>query len=458
LAAEAAAAGDRALSARLLLEASLGHMFEGDMEALVEVATRARERAEGVADDLAALAALVTGEALLALGRSEEGDALVAAAEPLLYTADPLSEISEVVGMGAMTSLWVERFERVERIVQRMVSVTRAAGAVARLTYPLAVRSQLHWRRGRWAAAYADAEESVELARGTGQVGTLALSLAMLARSEGGIGRLDAARAHGQEGVELSEVAAGDATVMHSLAALGFVELSAGRAEEAAAWLDRADATDRRLGHGEPALTMFAADHVEALVRAGRREDAARALERLAAGARRTGGAWSNAVAERARALLAEDVDAAVAHATAALRWHDRVAMPFERARTELVLGERLRRARRRADARAPLESALAVFERIGAEPWARRARTELQAIGGRTRAHVAGPVEQLTPHELQVALLVADGLTNREVAAALFLSPKTIEHHLSAIYRKLDLRSRAQLSALLAADLAAEA
>ncbi|MDW5596213.1 helix-turn-helix transcriptional regulator, partial [Conexibacter stalactiti] len=95
---------------------------------------------------------------------------------------------------------------------------------------------------------------------------------------------------------------------------------------------------------------------------------------------------------------------------------------------------------------------ALHVLERLGAEPWARRARSELRATGGRAAEPAAAtPVEELTPHELQVALLVAGGRTNREVGAALFLSAKTIEHHLSAIYRKLGLRSRTQLAAMLA-------
>lgn len=460
LARRAAEAGDQAGSARFLLEASLGHMFEGDMEALLEVAARARAQAEGVADELALLASLVSGEALLALGRSAEGDALIAAAEPLLFAADPLSEIAEVIGMGAMTSLWVERFDRVERTVGRMVSLTRDAGAASRLVYPLCVRSQLQWRRGRWAAAYADAEESVRLAQETGQRGALALSLAALSRAEAGIGRTEEARAHGEEGAALAAAAAGAATRQHALAALGFAELTAGRAEAAAAWLEEADATDVRLGHGEPALTMYAADLVEALVRAGRRDDAERALARMAAGAERTGGAWANAAVERGRVLLAEASELE-RHGAAAAARHARVEMPFERARSELVLGERLRRARRRADARGPLERALRAFEQIGAEPWAQRARTELRATGGpagaaagtgaEERATAATPVAELTPHELQVALLVAEGRTNRDVGSALFLSPKTIEHHLSAIYRKLGLRSRAQLAAAMA-------
>lgn len=188
LSAEAAAAGDPAGAARLLLEASLAHMFTGDMHALLSLASRARDQASGVADELVLLASLVSGEALLALGRATEGEPLIAAAEPLLFDADPRSEVAEVVVMGAMSSLWTERFARVERTVGPMIERARSAGAAGRLVYPLCVRAQLEWRRGRWAAAYADADECSRLARDTGQAGVLALTLAILARAEAGVG------------------------------------------------------------------------------------------------------------------------------------------------------------------------------------------------------------------------------------------------------------------------------
>ncbi|HST42978.1 MAG TPA: AAA family ATPase, partial [Conexibacter sp.] len=305
LSADAEAAGDSAAAALLLLEASFGHMFRGEMAELAELAAKARAVAGERLPELATLAAIAEGEALLALGRSREGDALLSAAEPLLYAADPLSEIAELIGMAAMSSLWIERFERVERIVGGMIAGAREAGAAGRLVYPLDVRSQLHWRRGRWAAALADAEESVRLARETGQAGALALALAGLARAEAGTGRIEQARAHGQEGIALSEVAAGPATVLHSLAALGFTELTAGRAGVAVELLQRADAIDRGLPLGEPALTMYVADLVEALVRLGRRDDALHALERLEEGAAQTGGSWAHAAAARGRLLLA---------------------------------------------------------------------------------------------------------------------------------------------------------
>jgi DNA-binding NarL/FixJ family response regulator len=122
--------------------------------------------------------------------------------------------------------------------------------------------------------------------------------------------------------------------------------------------------------------------------------------------------------------------------------------MPFERARTQLCYGERLRRARRRADARRHLHDALDTFTRRGAQPRADRVRTELRATGS-TVGRSADALPRLTPQELQVALVVARGATNHEAAATLFLSQKTIEYHLSNIYRKTNIRSRADLAGI---------
>ena len=160
---------------------------------------------------------------------------------------------------------------------------------------------------------------------------------------------------------------------------------------------------------------------------------------------------WVNAIVERIRGLMAPD-DEVDAHFARALELHGETRQPFETARTQLLHGERLRRAKRRADARGPLGHALAVFERLGAEPWAERARAELRATGGPTgSAAPAIATDELTAQELQIALQVAQGRTNREVAAALFLSAKTIEYHLGSIYRKLGIRRRGELAGALA-------
>jgi DNA-binding NarL/FixJ family response regulator len=134
-----------------------------------------------------------------------------------------------------------------------------------------------------------------------------------------------------------------------------------------------------------------------------------------------------------------------------ALAFHDRVPTPFERARTELCYGERLRRSRRRSDARAHLRTALETFERLDADPWATRARSELAATGETVAPKAEDGVRSLTPQELQLGLIVGRGATNKEAAAALFISPKTVEAHLHRIYVKLGIRSRTELARLLA-------
>ncbi len=150
----------------------------------------------------------------------------------------------------------------------------------------------------------------------------------------------------------------------------------------------------------------------------------------------------------RCRGLLDADFDR---HFAEALRLHAGLPMPFEQARTELAYGSRLRRAGRRAEAREQLRRALPAFERLGAEPWARLAREEIAATGAGLPRRGSAPADGLSPRERQVAMATAEGLTNREVAARLFLSEKTVERHLGSVYSKLGLRSRTELTRLIA-------
>jgi DNA-binding CsgD family transcriptional regulator len=198
----------------------------------------------------------------------------------------------------------------------------------------------------------------------------------------------------------------------------------------------------------EPNIVHWQADLVEAYARARKPAAAHEVLAGLDRQAQRTGGRWALGTAARCRGLLTDNspddyFDAALEHLHAA-------AAPFEIARTHLCRGERLRRAGRRRDARRALHPAIETFDRLGASAWAVRAWTELRATGATPRRR-RGQADrnELTPHELQVALIVAGGASNREAAAALFLSPKTIEFHLGHIYRKLGVRTRTQLAAL---------
>ena len=136
-----------------------------------------------------------------------------------------------------------------------------------------------------------------------------------------------------------------------------------------------------------------------------------------------------------------------------ALRHHAQTPDAFETARTQLAYGQRLRRARRRVRARIQLRAALATFEHLDVPPWAEQARSELAATGERRLRHDPATSDELTPQELQIGLLLAGGKTTREAAAALFLSPKTIEYHLRHVYQKLGIHSRIELAQAFARD-----
>ena len=200
----------------------------------------------------------------------------------------------------------------------------------------------------------------------------------------------------------------------------------------------------------DPTVVLWPGDLAEALVRAGRGDEATDVLTRTLRPTAQAGSRWAAAVTGRIEGLLDGTLDGSE-HFERALALHGDLVWPFEQARTALCYGEVLRRNRQRAGARVQLREALRIFEQLNAVPWADRARAELRATGEHTRSHRRSAAFELTPQELQVALIVADGATNQEVAAALFLSTKTIEYHLSKIYRKAGVSSRDQLAGLIA-------
>jgi DNA-binding CsgD family transcriptional regulator len=154
-------------------------------------------------------------------------------------------------------------------------------------------------------------------------------------------------------------------------------------------------------------------------------------------------------LAARCRALLGPESDTARAHFQEALQLHERSNRPWDRARTHLLFGEHLRRDRRRVDARQHLRLSAEGFEELGALPWLARARSELRATGETSRRRDDSSPPQLTPQEYQIVGLVTTGSSNRDVAAQLFLSPRTVEYHLSKVYAKVGVSSRSELAGL---------
>jgi DNA-binding CsgD family transcriptional regulator len=327
------------------------------------------------------------------------------------------------------------------------VARARSAGAAAMLPALLAPLSSLEGWTGRFAAGTANGTEGLRIATETGQENPAAHLRAVLAWSAAAHGREDecrelAAAAHGHAIGHRLGPAAGIASW-----ALGLLDLGAGRPEQAR---DRL-ATLAAAGPGEshPMVGIFsAADLVEAAVRAGDQPTAREALARLTTWAGHTGSIWGAALVLRCRGLLgAEDCFAE------ALALHPQGGRPFDAVRTRLLLGEALRRRRKRTEARGHLRAAHEGFERLGLTRWAELAATELRATGETARKRDPSTTEQLTPQETQIVRIVGEGATNREVAAQLFLSPRTVDYHLRKIFTKLHVSSRAELIRMAAGD-----
>ena len=301
----------------------------------------------------------------------------------------------------------------------------------------------------RWAVAEATYREAIDLARESGQQTELVFGLAGLAWLQARRGRDRECRACAAEALALSRELGTRLQEIWATAALGELELGLGEAARAAEHFEEQQRLVDDLGITDVDLCP-AAELVDAYVRLGRRDEAQRVAAAYAAAAHAKGQPWSPGRARRCQGLLAEDADVA-AHFEAALRHHDQTPDAFEAARTRLAYGERLRRARNRALARDQLRFAVETFERLDARPWADRARAELAATGETLRRRDPSTIDELTPQELQIGLLLAGGKTTRETAAALFLSPKTVEYHLRHVYQKLDIHSREELARSLA-------
>ena len=225
---------------------------------------------------------------------------------------------------------------------------------------------------------------------------------------------------------------------------LAVCDLWSGNPAAALEWFIRTEQAADALSSDDPSMRFWRAEYVEALLQLGRIDDAARLTADWETAAQQLGREPVLAQAVRCRGLIAAargDLSTAAALLEDAVARHDAVGDPFGHARSLLALGVVRRRARQKRTARAAMEAALIGFEGLGAASWAATSRAELARIGGRQR------LEGLSPSELSVATLVAEGRTNREIASALFLGERTVASHLTHIYAKLGIRSRTELA-----------
>lgn len=303
-------------------------------------------------------------------------------------------------------------------------------------------------RAGDWAAAVRYSKEGLALSRQTGDESRILASYPA-ALVDAHLARIEEACEAAEAGLASAERTHDRLGALRYRQVLGFVELSRSNPAEAHAQLAPAVEALREMDVGELSVFPVLPDDIEALVALGELDEAEALVELLERKGTPLRRAWALAIAARGRALvLAARGDLAGARTSLerALVEHERLPDPFELGRTLLAQGAIERRAKRKRPAREALERALEIFDGLGAPLWAEKAAGELARIGGRRPSG-----STLTPTERRVAGLVSDGGSNKEVAAALFVTTHTIEGHLSHIYEKLGIRSRIELAGLIA-------
>jgi DNA-binding CsgD family transcriptional regulator len=412
------------------------------------LAGRLAELAPAVTDDGARALRLIATGVARTLGGQPGGADDLRAAVPLLQATRALQDDPDHLPLVMLVPLFLRDSTGGGRGVRDLVELVRGGASVGALPAVLFHVARDQATTSAWTEAEANYAEAVRLAEETGQTTERVMSLAGLAWLESRQGREEPCRRHAGE-----VLGTGDEVHVHmadgwALYALGDLELSLGdparaadRFEELVGLLELHELADADLVPG--------AELVDAMLRLGRAAEAHDLAVTYGEAARTKGQPWALARAGRAQGLVAEEASAP-RHFESALEAHAATLDRFETVRTRLAYGERLRRAARRVDARAQLRAALEEFDDLGAARWGEHAATELAATGETVHRRNADPRSSLTPQELQVSLLLVEGRTTREAAAALFLSPKTVEYHLRKVYTKLGIGSRSELAQLL--------
>ncbi|MEQ4724658.1 AAA family ATPase [Nonomuraea sp. B19D2] len=341
----------------------------------------------------------------------------------------------------ALQALLTGDFDDTRDIMAGLAEACRSGGTIGRLPAVLCTLATAEINLSRYRDAAGSAAEALRIAEDTGQPSRVAHAEALLAYLAAVSGDDERCRELAERNLRRFPAHANALMAAWCEWALALLDLGRGRYE---AVLDRLEAATRGpIVHVGPAV-HFAPDQVEAAVRLGRPERAREPLARLERWAATVRLPWEDGLVLRCRALLTGD--GAIYEQALELEGE---ARPFQRARTELLYGEWLRRERRKSEARGHLREALARFERLGATPWADHTRAELRAAGESSAPAAPDLLAQLTPQELQVVRLAATGATNKEIAAQLFLSPKTVGHHLYRAFPKLGISTRTELARL---------
>jgi ATP/maltotriose-dependent transcriptional regulator MalT len=440
----AAAAGDAgavdkgSLLLDVLMEATASAAYAGDLAQAVVLGARGATVVPLTELDHFRAAALRAAAAYFA-GEHERATPLLAEA---ILRAERVEDPGPLIWAADFASM-AGRAEDSLQYATRAVRIAREQALLSVLPLALQKQTSALIAHGRFGLAYATAQEGVRLASDSGHHWGVSWNLANLARLDALRGQEHQARTHAGQALELASFSGAAMLVSFAEWALGLLDLTLGRASEATDRLLALSAPDRPRVHPVIALGSIP-DLIEAAARSGRREETLDRLTRYADWARRSPSPAGLSLLARCRALTGEGNE----------RQHFETALtsnpgpsPFEQARTELLYGEWLRRDREPREARPHLRKASELFRQLATAPWEGRADAELRATGETARRRDPSTLDQLTPQELQIAGLVAAGMTNRQIATQLYLSPRTIDYHLRKVFSKLEVASRTELA-----------
>ena len=430
-------------AADALANVALAHWWNSDPDGMSAAAAQLRALA-AAHPHLGLYADFFTGLAAMFAGHNREGAALiqhVLAADPpdAPGDSDGPRSVQRLAGLG-----WLGRCSEGHELGTRRMRALRAQGALGMLPRLLRMTASQDLDDDRWPDAMAEASEALELCDELGQPGHRPEILAILATVGACRGDAAACRTAAGAALEAAERHGQQWAGLIALRALGLLALGQGDLVAAVSLFEQVVTVPLARGLRGPTVVSLP-DLVEALVRLGRRDDAAHWMAEFERRVTDVPDLRVPALVARCRALVDPGPGAGAAYLLA-LAHHRSDPDLFVTARTQLLYGEWLRRHGERRLARAELDAALEVFEKYGAVPWAERARGELRASGAALRSRPQAGLE-LTGSELRVALLAADGLTDREIGGQLYLSPKTVEFHLGRVYRKLGVRGRTELA-----------
>ena len=446
--AEAVLAVDPALAATFHADAALAAIVASECRLALASARRAAEVLPTSAPAAARCQVLaMLGLSLALRGEYDDARGALDGASPLLAEVDPLTPAAQSIAFAFSGRHCLGQEAEMRRELGTLVASAREPGSTTLRRYAQLLLSDSAFGLGDWEAAERAAEEAVAIADDFGKGGPLSIALVMRGQVHAAKGEESEARAAVGWALRIADPPGYLGATIRARAVLGFLELGLGRTEAAVDELEETARIASESGLEDPLRVPFAPDLVEAYVRVERMDDARALATDLSARARASPARLASGLAERCEGVVAaRDFERRFERSLAHLRYS---GSRFEVGRSLLAFGARLHRGRQRAEARERLRAALDVFERLGAAPWSARAAAELRAAGARRRR--AADSDDLTAQEVRVALAVASGATSRQAAAELFLSPKTIEFHLTRVYRKLGIGSRAELATAVA-------